>query len=172
MTVTITLSDAIAAAALLVAGAGLWYGRRQSITARQANQMPVLVDLFREHRSEKMAETRTYVHSLSERKVDLSQGLASLPADKQVNVRELMWFYDNLGALVAHKIIDIGPVAGYLGGSVMDCWGQLAPLVEGEREQRRRRGSGDPDRWQEYFQILDVLVRKHGPERARRELRL
>ena len=83
-----------------------------------------------------------------------------------------MWFYDNLGALVAHDIIDLEPVAGYLGGSVMDCWTKLAPLVRGEREQRMIRGSGDPDRWQDYFENLDALVREHGPERARRELRL
>lgn len=173
---TIALSNAIAAIALVVAlvsaGAAYYFGRRQSVTARQANQMPVLVDLFREHRSETLAKTREFVRAFHKDEFDPDQGLAGLPADMQVPVRELMWFYDNLGALVAHDIIDLEPVAGYLGGSVVGCWAKLAPLVGGEREKRRRGGSTDPDRWQEYFQNLDVLVREHGPERARRDLRL
>lgn len=62
MSATIGLSNALAAVALVVslmsATAGYYFGRRQSVTARQANQMPVLVDLFREHRSEALAKTR------------------------------------------------------------------------------------------------------------------
>jgi hypothetical protein len=176
VTATIALSNVIAATALLVsltaAVVAYYFGRRQSVTARQANQMPVLVDLFREHRSEKLANARAFVHTLGEGDFELGQGLAGLPADMQIGVRELMWFYDNLGALVAHGIVDLEPVAGYLGGSVMDCWTKLTPLVNGEREQRKVRRSGDPYRWQEYFQNLDALVREHGPERARRDLRL
>ena len=134
--------------------------------------MPVLVDLFREHRSETLAKTREFVRALYTDQLDADQGLASLPADRQVPARELMWFYDNLGALVAHDIIDLGPIAGYLGGSVVGCWAKLTPLVRGEREQRRRGGSTDPYRWQEYFENLDALVCEHGSEQARRDLRL
>lgn len=153
-------------------GASYYFARRQSVIARQANQMPVLVDLFREHRSDTLAKTREYVRALHTDAFDPDQGLAGLPQDMQVPVRELMWFYDNLGALVAHGIIDLDPVAGYLGGSVVGCWAKLEPLVLAEREERRRNGSTDPYRWQEYFENLNALVRGHGPERARRDLRL
>jgi hypothetical protein len=176
MSATIGLSNAIAAVALGISlvsvAAGYYFGRRQTVTARQANQMPVLVDLFREHRSETLAKTREFVRTFADDEFDLAQGLAGLPTDMQVPVRELMWFYDNLGALVSHGIIDLGPVAGYLGGSVVGCWAKLAPLVEGERDKRRRDADTDPDRWQEYFQNLDLLVRKRGPEQARRDLKL
>lgn len=175
MTAVIALSNAIAAIALIVSlaavGVGFLFGRRQALTARQANQMPVLVDLFREHRSATLAHTRVFVHGLKSDDFDPADGLAGLPTDMQVPVRELMWFYDNLGALVAHGIIDLGPVSGYLGGSVVDCWGKLAPLVDGERKKRGLSGSVDPDRWQVYFQNLDGRIRDYSPEQARRDLR-
>lgn len=176
MLATIGLSNTIAAIALGIslttAALGYFFGRRQALTARQANQVPVLVDLFREHRSEKLAATREFLRAFDSTEIDAGLGLAALPADKRVSVRELMWFYDNLGVLVAHGIIDLEPVAGYLGGSVMAYWNKLAPLIAGEREQRRRAANPDPDRWQEYFENLAVLVRDPGPEQARRGLPL
>jgi hypothetical protein len=172
----IGLSNTIAAIALGIslatAAVGYVFGRRQALTARQANQVPVLVDLFREHRSEKLATTREFLRAFNPDELDAGLGLAALPEDKRASVRELMWFYDNLGVLVAHGIIDLGPVAGYLGGSVIAYWDKLAPLIAGEREQRRRAATPDPDRWQEYFENLAVLVRDRGPEQARRDLPL
>ena len=54
----------------------------------------------------------------------------------------------------------------------MGCWAKLPPLIAGERDKRSRGADSDPDRCQEYFQNLDVLVREHGPEQARRDLKL
>ena len=167
-------TDVIAALALLVsfAAAALAYcfGRQQTLTARQANQIPALIDLFREHRSESLANARDFVGSAQLWKCDLSEGLAGLPQEMRVPVRELMWFYDNLGALVAHGIVDLEPVAGYLGGSVLVCWTRLEPLVDAERDRRRR--FPDPGRWQDYFENLNRLVDEYGPQRARGELDL
>lgn len=167
-------SNVVAVLALFVslaaAAGGYYFGRRQTVTARQANQIPALVDLFREHRSESLARTREFVCGDDLTECDLSEGLAGLPQEMQVPVRELMWFYDNLGALVAHGIVDREPVAGYLGGSVLVCWTRLAPLVRAERD--RRRPFPDSGRWQEYFENLNKLVYEYGPERARRKLKL
>jgi len=170
----IGLSDVVAVLALVIsfgaAAAGYHFGRLQTRTAREANQIPALVDLFREHRSQPLADARHFVRSGALADCDLAVGLEGLPPDMQVPVRDLMWFYDNLGALVAHGIVDLEPVAGYLGGSVLECWTRLAPLVRAERERRAK--FHDPGRWQDYFENLNQLVLDYGPARARRELEL
>jgi hypothetical protein len=138
---------------------------RQLTLARHSNTLPVLVDFFRDHRSDRLAEAREFIfNDLSN--YDLSQGLAALPADKQQLVRELAWFYDNLGALVAHNVVDVAPVSGYLGVSVILTWEKLEPLVQAERTKRTPSGV-DPNRWQAYFENLYRLIRETPPPQAR-----
>jgi hypothetical protein len=69
---------------------------RQLRLAKQANSLPVLVDLFREHRGSQLSEARNWVYGhLGD--FDLSRGLEGLPPREQQPVRELSWYYDNLG---------------------------------------------------------------------------
>jgi hypothetical protein len=78
--------------ALLVSVAAV---RRQIQLSQHSNSIPVLVDLFREHRSDYLAKARSLViYQLSDS--DLGSGLAGLPEDQRRQVRDLIWFYDNL----------------------------------------------------------------------------
>ncbi|TVZ75664.1 hypothetical protein [Streptomyces sp. BK340] len=148
-----------------VSGAVSW---RQLRLSEQANTLPVVVDLFREHRSVRLARARTFVHEELPA-CDLSLGLAGLPDEGQDLVRELAWYYDNLGALVTHGVVEIEPVSGYLGGSVISVWEHLEPLVAVERARRAQNALPDPTRWQEYFENLYHLVRETPAEQARAE---
>lgn len=144
---------------------------RQLRLTEHANTLPVVVDLFREHRSVRLARARTFVHEeLPE--CDLSLGLAGLPEEGRDLVRELAWYYDNLGALVAHGVVDIEPVSGYLGGSVISVWEHMEPLVAVERARRGQSALPDPNRWQEYFENLYHLVRETPAEQARARTQL
>lgn len=137
--------------------------------ARHANSNPVLIDLFTEHRSPELAAARVWVHAhMNEFPQCLDLGLDGLPADVRDAVRDLAWFYDNLGVLVHHGVVDIEPVSGYLGGSVLDLWPKYSKLVAGERARRERAGSEDPRRWQFYFESLYEAVRACPPETARK----
>lgn len=141
---------------------------RQLRLTEHANTLPVLVDLFREHRSEHLAHARYLVfEKLPD--CDLSLGMECLPEAERNLIRELAWFYDNLGALVTHGVVDIEPVSGYLGGSVISVWRQMEPLVRAERAKRAHHALPDPDRWQAYFENLYHLVRDMPPTRARAE---
>ncbi|MFE6398923.1 DUF4760 domain-containing protein [Streptomyces alboflavus] len=144
---------------------------RQLRLTQHANTLPVLVDLFREHRSVRLARARQVVHERLPA-LDLSAGLDGLPEDERELVRELAWFYDNLGALVAHGVVDVEPVSGYLGGSVISVWEGMRPLVEAERAKRARNTMPDPNRWQEYFENLYLLVRENPADRARARTQL
>lgn len=138
--------------------------RRQLVLARHNNSLPVLVDLFREHRSSRLAEARQFVYS-GLAACNLKDGLAGLPPEKRELVRDLAWYYDNLGALVLHEVVDVELVAGYLGGSVVAVWESMRPLIEAER--LRRTHDADPRRWQEYFENLAVLISEVPPTKAR-----
>lgn len=107
-------------------------GWRAIRLSRQANAVPMLVDLFREHRSAEMAKARRFVYTqLAE--LNLSGGLASLTDDGREMIRVLSCYYDNLGALVAHGIVDLDIVAGYMGSSVVSMWDEMQPLIAAER---------------------------------------
>jgi hypothetical protein len=160
-------------AAVVVAGLSLvttvFLGWRALRLARHSNTMPVLIDLFREHRSERLAEARKFIHNdLGE--CDASRGLDGLPERGQDLLRDLGWFYDNLGALVAHGVVDLDAVSGYLGGSVVASWNAVRAVVLAERA--KRQGFDDPDRWQIYFENLYELVQQLPPERARSSQKL
>jgi hypothetical protein len=150
--------------ATLSAAAAAIYVKRQTKLIRHANSLPVLVDLFTEHRGARLAEARKLLY---ERKgqLDLERGLDQLPQEEAALIRELSWFYDNLGALVAHDIVDLGPISGYLGGAVLENWATLAPIVTVER--KLRSDLADPERYQEYFENLAVLITQLPPGRAR-----
>src|SRR5690242_15577140 len=106
---------------IVAAATSILLGWRALTLSRHSNTMPVLIDLFREHRSPQLAEARQFVFSELPN-YDLSRGLDGLPEDRKAYVRDLAWFYDNLGTLVAHGVIDIAPVSGYLGQSVLVYW--------------------------------------------------
>ncbi|WP_141753775.1 MULTISPECIES: DUF4760 domain-containing protein [Streptomyces] len=162
-----TAALAVSVVALMVSGL---VSLRQLRLTQHANTLPVLVDLFREHRSERLARARHFVHAELPGR-DLSSGLAGLPQDEQELVRDLAWYYDNLGALVAHGVVDIEPVSGYLGGSVISVWESMEPLVAVERAYRANNSLPDPNRWQEYFENLYHLVRELPAEQARAQAR-
>lgn len=110
--------------ALGVSGAVSW---RQLRLSEKANTLPV-VDLFREHRTVRLARARAFAHKELPA-CDLSLGLAGLPDEGRDLVRELAWYFDNLGALVTHGVVEIERVSGYLGGSVVSVWEHMKPLV-------------------------------------------
>ncbi|MGW3850909.1 DUF4760 domain-containing protein [Streptomyces fagopyri] len=139
---------------------------RQLRLTQHTNTLPVLVDLFREHRSLRLALAREVVFEQLP-SWDVSTGMEGLPEAERNLIRELAWFYDNLGALVTHGVVDIEPVSGYLGGSVISVWERMEPLVRVERAKRAQNALPDPNRWQEYFENLYHLVREMPPTQAR-----
>ncbi len=155
------ISISVSALALLVSlGAGL----RQLLLTRQANALPVLVDLFREFRGDRQREARIVVFS-EVQSLDLTRGLDGLPDKQRDRLRDIMWYFDNLGALVTHGIVDIQPIAGFMGGSILTAWERLAPLIYAERTLRGH--PSDAGQYQQYFENLVHLVERAGPRESR-----
>jgi hypothetical protein len=142
--------------------ASIVVSRRQLRLARQANALPAVVQLFEDSRNE-LWGAREFVNNSSfvAAGFPVDDGFDGLPEE----VKRLAWYYDQLGALVAHDIIDVELVSGYIGGSMRMTWERLRPYIETER--RRRASSPDPMRWQEYFENLAALIDESPPAKAR-----
>ena len=140
---------------LLAFAVSLGVARQQLSLARHANSLPVLTAMFKEHRDPELADVRSFLHQAAGT-ADPTMGFAAF-GDRRQGVLQLAWYYDNLGALVAHDVIDVAPVAGYLGGAMLDVWRILEPFIITERASRS--SSPDAGRWQQYFENLAVVVR-------------
>jgi hypothetical protein len=162
-----TISIVALVVSVIALGLSGYLTYRQLRLSRQANSLPVLVDMFREHRNRDLREARHFIFNHLD-EYDVTGGLDGLPRDKQLLVSDLAFFYDNLGALVAYGIVDPEPVAGYLGGSVILVFDKLRPLISAERARRQKLS--DPKRWQIYFEYLYQTVKAHNPERDRNKL--
>ena len=71
---------------------------------------------------------------------------------------------------MAHEIVDIAPVSGYLGGSVISTWESMAPLITAHRTRRRELGRDDDAQWQGYYENLYHLVKQNPPAAVRKRL--
>lgn len=68
---------------------------------------------------------------------------------------------DNIGLLVAERLVPAELVAGYMGTSILDLWERLAPHIYADREVRRAEGA-DPG-YQFYFEHLAETMKKWIP---------
>lgn len=121
--------------ALLVAAAT---GYRQLRLMRGANLLPVVLEGFRETRTKQWSDCRTYILDHLRDEHDPSLGIWKLPEPVKHHFRYAASFYDDLGKLVAHKVVDERLILGAYGGSVVPMWRIMAPLVVEERAAGRR----------------------------------
>jgi hypothetical protein len=144
--------------ALAVSGMFAWrhYGiePEQAQLARDqaaiSNAQPLAIDLLREFR-EHSADRRCLYRELPA--YPSNDGFESIddPELPQLAVSTSHW-YDNVGALVAHKMVDPTYIAGFLGQSELDMWNLLERFILAERRTKPHGDYGD------YFEFL-VRVR-------------
>jgi hypothetical protein len=61
-----------------------------------------------------------------------------LPAEPKEHVRQVAFFYDELGKLVVHGVVDQKFIIGSYGVTIYRTWHAIAPYVYREREIRQR----------------------------------
>jgi len=153
----------VAIAALAVAMVAASISVRQLGEAKKANAFPATVDLFREYRSVEMVKARRLLfHGLAD--ADPTGGIRGMPDDLARAALRVSHYLDNLGVLVAHRLIDPRLAAGFLGDSTLRLWKDLAPFIYSEREFR------NPNAYLQYFEHLACTLREVQPMRVREEL--
>jgi hypothetical protein len=138
---------------------------RQIRLARGANHLPVVLDAFLHSRSAAWLEAEDYVLTKLTDEHAADGGCRGLPLPARTHAFTIGLFYDDLGKLVAHGMIDQSLVIGSYGTPIVRLWDALAPYVYGER-QTHTQGF-----WV-YFEDLAVRTAETPPSRVYAKLGL
>lgn len=132
MTVVLNLAAvAISVAALMMS---VLLTRRQIRVATGANHVPVVVTAFQQTRSTAWFEAQEYIlHSLAKEHAP-DRGHRGLPLPARAHANVIGLFYDDLGKLVAHGVVDEKLIIGAYGTTIVRLWDVLAPYVYAERQ--------------------------------------
>lgn len=105
-----------------------------------ANHLPVILDAFREIRSVEFQDSQKYIFERLTSEHGSARGYRDIDEPARSHLQAVGSFYDDLGKLVAHKIIDEGVIIGAYGDTIMALWKVIRPYVCRERELRGTRG--------------------------------
>lgn len=138
----------------------------QARIMRQANSLPITIDLFREFRSPEFKVSQAYVlSSLRDDFPPINKGLRALPEPAFSHARIVSHFFDNLGVFVANNIVSERLVVSFIGDTLLACWSVLEPYILQERQSQGFE-------YQTYFEDLVARARANPPQEARRKLGL
>jgi hypothetical protein len=125
----------IAVVALVVAVISAIISARELREARKANAFPAAIDLFREFRDpDFVADRRLLLRELEN--CDPETGMSGLPDGINQAAFRVSHYLDNVGVLVAHKLIDPEIAVSFLGASALSLWQALSDFIRRERELR------------------------------------
>jgi hypothetical protein len=106
---------------------------RQLRLMQHANRLPVVIDLFREFRSEEFQAAERYVRESLAVEHGPSHGLSRLPEHIRRRVTTVAYFYQNLGYLFRLGILDEEVLRLTFDYRVVMAWRALEPYVRAER---------------------------------------
>lgn len=159
VTTTVTLAIqvlSLAAIALTV---------RQVQLAKGANHLPVVLDAFQHTRTEAWLDAEQYILTELSEEHAADRGYRGLSPAARAHTSTIGLFYDDLGKLVAHGMIDEDLVIGSYGMQITRLWDALAPYVYVERRVH------ELDFWI-YFEDLATRVAAFPPGRVYAKLGL
>ncbi|RPF30342.1 hypothetical protein [Streptomyces sp. TLI_185] len=107
-------------------------------STQRANRLAMIFDGFRETRTPAFRTSVEYVlYHLRDEFPNVVSYL-DLPEEPKEHVRQVAFFYDELGKLVVHGAVDRDLIIGSYGLSIHRAWIAVAPYVYRERELRQR----------------------------------
>lgn len=157
------LALVLSTVAILVSGAS---AVRQITMLRHANQLPVIVDLLREFRSESFQKAQDYVVHRLGAEYPEPVCLSDLSYEARLAASTVRSFFSGLGAMVSEGIADERTVVSVLGYRADRAWSALEPFILKEREAR-----GDAH-YAAFFEDLVARTRKNWPPEEHYGLKL
>ena len=146
-----TISFISLAASFLALAVSSLLAWRALEVSRDANNLAVVVDVLRQHRSpEFIAHEELLWATLATH--DPGQGFAGLPSPIKEYTREVSLFYQTIAYLVEHNIAERRILVLETHYRLNRTWKAIAPFVEGERLLR-----GDP---LSFLNTLEIFVDK------------
>lgn len=140
--------------ALAISG---FFALQQLHSTQSANVLAMILNGFSETRDPTYSEAIEYV--LYRLPADYPQPISylRLTDPHKSHVRRVGLFYDDLGKLVAHGVVDERLIIGAYGRSLLRAWTILAPFIYLERQEHQRM----PMR---YFEDLAYRVSRTSPD--------
>jgi hypothetical protein len=133
------VATVIGASSAIVAAAALLLSSRQITLLRRQNLSPVVLDAFREARTDEWFEAFDWIRAdlATEHPADL--GVSGLPETARRRLRKVGFFYDNLGVLVVAGVVPEDLVLGFFGPGLQVCWDAMKPYFDVEGRARGLR---------------------------------
>lgn len=103
---------------------------------RDANQLPVVIDLFRELRADTFITREQEIWSSLPGTVDPSKGFSGIPDPLRTYVYDVCLFYQTVAYLVKFKMIDNRLAYTALHYRILRTWSTVELFVRGERAMR------------------------------------
>jgi hypothetical protein len=153
-------------ASLLALGVSAYLVIRQSALMRHANEVPLLMEAFKEYRSAEFQRNEYYVVHRLRQAHDPSLGFTGLPEEARIAAQALLAFFNVLGTLVVFDMADEAMIVPFFGFRVKTAWAALEPYIVEERKNR------DDDFFASFFEDLAQRVRDNHPPRAAYGLKL
>jgi hypothetical protein len=132
---------------------------------RRQNLLPVVLDIFRESRTEEWFRARDWVVARLATEHPPDRGVSGLPEPARERVRRVVFFYDNLGVFVAYKVIGQDLAIGFHGVGMSEAWLILEPYIRREREIRKMG-------YAVFYEDLVCRVRSRPPAQVYGKLKL
>jgi hypothetical protein len=138
---------------------------RQRRLANSSNHLPIVITVFRESRTDAWLAAQEHVLNELPSRDALKYGISGLPKQAHAHAVLIGLFYDDLGKLVAHRMIDQHLVIGGYGTMIVRLWDALAPFVYAERELHKTA-------FWVYFEDLATRTAARTPGEVYKALRL
>lgn len=165
MDTTIAVNIAASAISLVALAMSILLTRRQIHLASGGNHLPVVLDAFQHTRSAAWLEAENYVLTKLTDEHPADCGYRNMPAPARRHAGTIGLFYDDLGKLVAHRVIHQNLVIGSYGTNIVRLWDALAPYVYAERQ-------APGSHFWIYFEDLAARTAATTPDRVYTALRL
>ena len=143
------------------------YTNARSVRATRASQsLTVIKDIFGQRHDPEFVAAMAAVRSPEfATDIDPAGGVSGLPDGARAAAERLIVFYDDLGKLVAHGIIDEDLVIGAYGAGARWAWDALAPFIVAQRVLNETN-------YNIYFQDLALRTARNPPAAVHARLRL
>jgi len=123
--------------ALIISAA---FGARQILLMRNANYVPVLIDLLGQFRSLEFNDNYHFVCTRLAVEHEPASGISSLPDEVRAKIFDVAYYFQLFATLAALRVVRDDHIIPVIRDRVVQVWDAIEPFVLAERESTRGKG--------------------------------
>lgn len=148
--------------ALLALAVTIWHARRTARLTRNAHQIQVIADVFREIRSAEFLEHYRRILDFPNSE-NLEEGFESLDKESKKSAYAVCYFFEHLGVLVTRNLMPDDVLISTMRTLIVRSWDALEYAIEAERAFRGTTYSQDAGhKFLPHFEELCKLAKNSG----------